>query len=90
MRLLLCALLVSLVAVLSAIAQDSPVKADTADRVQIIEDDALGAVRILIDGKEVARIDGSGLHVRDNVKYDGVISDTGPDGFGRHIAGEQP
>lgn len=90
MRLLLCALLVSMLIVSPVRAQESPAKPESADRVAIVEDDAIGAVRIIIDGKEVARIDGTGLHVRQSINYGGVTNDYSPEGFDKHVAGEQP
>lgn len=53
-----------------AYAQDAAPK---ADRVQLVEDDANGAFLFVIDGKEVARLDSSGLHVDGNVTSDNSI-----------------
>jgi hypothetical protein len=57
-----------------------------ADRVEILTDQDAGAVRIVIDGRDVATIDADGLHVAGNIAYTGIITDTGgqePEG-GQH------
>lgn len=59
-------------------AQSTPATADTpAPRVEIVTDQQNGAVRIVIDGKDVAVIDGEGLHVAGSVTYSGTMTDTG-------------
>ena len=45
------------------------------DRVQIIEDDQSGIVRIVIDGKDVVLIDADGFHVNGNIDYSGTVTD---------------
>jgi hypothetical protein len=52
----------------------------SAERVQIVEDQQAGAVRILIDGRPVVVINESGLRVTGDVDYTGVIQDTGSAG----------
>ncbi len=47
------------------------------DRVQIIEGDEAGVVRIVIDGKEVILIDADGMHVTGDFDYTGTITDIG-------------
>ena len=56
------------------------------DGVAIIADQEAGAVRFVIDGKEVARLDASGLHVREDISYGGALTDYGTSGFVEHIA----
>lgn len=46
-------------------------------RVSIVEDHENAAFRFMIDGREVARIDGTGLHVRENVEFGGTMIDIG-------------
>lgn len=47
------------------------------DRVEIRTDQAKGVVRIVIDGKVMARIDKSGFHTNGDLGYAGVLVDTG-------------
>lgn len=47
----------------------------TADRVQFETDQKAGVVRIVIDGREIARIDATGLYVHGDVAYTGTIAD---------------
>ena len=42
-----------------------------------VEADRAGAIRFIVDGREEARIDAAGLHVRQSVEYGGVLTDTG-------------
>lgn len=46
-------------------------------RIQIIEDQEAVAFRFMIDGREVARLDPDGLHVRENIEYGGTLTDAG-------------
>jgi hypothetical protein len=62
--------------VAAALAQDQS-GTEPADTVEIITDQEAGAVRILIDGREVATIDADGLHVAGNIAYTGTLADTG-------------
>lgn len=61
----------------TVLAQDAAPPDTAADRVQIVEDDATGAIRFVIDGKEVGRIDAEGLYVAGDVAYTGIITDIG-------------
>lgn len=62
-----------------AIAQDVPV--NTEDRppaaTRIVTDQETGTIRFIVDGREAARIDASGLHVREGIEYGGTITDAG-------------
>jgi len=61
-------------------AEDAPAVAATArdtPKPEIITDEENGVVRILIGGKEVLRIDASGLHVTGDVDFTGTITDIG-------------
>ena len=56
-------------------------------RTSIIADQEHGIVRILIDGKEIARFDSGGLQVRESVEYGGTMTDVGTAYFDEHTAG---
>lgn len=49
----------------------------TEQLVDLVLDQAGGSFRFLIDGREVARIDRDGLHVRESIEYGGTITATG-------------
>ena len=53
--------------------------AEPADKVEIVTDEGAGAVRIVIDGREVATIDADGLHVTGDIEYTGAVRDTAGD-----------
>lgn len=57
-----------------------------AQSLSIVEDQEAGAFRFLIDGKEVARLDGEGLHLRESIEYGGVLTDTGTAHYDEHAA----
>lgn len=40
-------------------------------------DQATGTVLFIVNGREEARIDRSGLHVRQNLEYGGILTDAG-------------
>jgi hypothetical protein len=46
------------------------------DKPQIISDAKTKTVRILVDGKEIVRIDSRGLHVTGDLTYTGTEADT--------------
>jgi len=48
------------------------------ERTRIVVDQKTNTIRFIIDGTEQARIDTTGLHVRNDVEYGGSITDTGP------------
>ncbi len=52
-------------------------KETSHDRVQIIEDEKSGVVRIVIDKKEVVLIDAKGIHVNGDIDFTGSITDIG-------------
>jgi hypothetical protein len=52
-----------------------------AHSASIVNDEEHGAVRVKVDGREVARFTAQGLHVRDDVKFGGVMVDAGPESF---------
>jgi hypothetical protein len=55
---------------------------------RIETDQKTGTVRIIVDGREVARFERDGLHVRQNVDYGGLMKDTGQDGYNPRTAAE--
>jgi hypothetical protein len=70
-------LLVSAPAFAGGGSKQSPAETDPTPRVQIVEDQAAAAFRFMIDGREVARLDPDGLHVRENIEYGGTLTDAG-------------
>jgi len=67
-----------LIAVPIARAQDAapePAANAVTDRVQLVEDDQNGKLRIVIDGKEVGWFDATGFYVNGNIAYAGTITD---------------
>jgi hypothetical protein len=44
---------------------------------EVVTDQKTGAILFIVGGHEQARIDSSGLHVRGNVDYEGMITDAG-------------
>jgi len=48
-----------------------------AGATQIETDQKTGAVKIIVNGKEVARFDAKGLHVKDSIDYGGLLTDAG-------------
>jgi hypothetical protein len=46
-------------------------------------DQKTGAVRFIVNGREEARIDSTGLQVRHGVEYGGTITDVGVAGYDR-------
>lgn len=73
-------LLFSSIASVSARAEDAAsfaAEPQHPQTVSIIEDQDAKAFRFMIDGQEVARLDASGLHIRESIEYGGSITDTG-------------
>lgn len=65
---LACAILASVL----AFSQSGP-----ASRIAIVEDQQQAAFRFMIDGREIARLDGAGLYVAGDIRYAGALVDTG-------------
>jgi hypothetical protein len=74
-RLLFVAVCLATFPVSPTLAQDQS-SAEPAHKVEIIPDQEAGAVRIVIDGRDVATIDADGLHVAGNIAYTGSLTDT--------------
>lgn len=99
MRLVLLVALLCFVTPSTARAEDEqtppkPAAAEmkSADRVQLVEDDENGAIRFVIDGKEVGRFDAQGLHVDGPVTSDNSLVlplEAIPD-WNRHETGGAP
>jgi hypothetical protein len=66
-----------LVALCMAAAAMAAINNTARPQTQIITDQATGTIRFIVDGAEQARIDKTGLHVRDSIEYSGTITDTG-------------
>lgn len=75
-RTLLLSALLAFLPLAPAIASQPVPSGDS--KPQIIADPQTNTVRILIDGKEVVRIDVKGLHVTGDVDYTGTLTDGGP------------
>ena len=68
----------------SVTAGESPVSSpEKANRpkVEVVEDQEAGVVRVVIGGRTVLLIDASGLHVNGDIGYAGTSTDYGPEGF---------
>lgn len=74
---------ISIIALAAAMAHRSQA-ADEATRIEL--DQQANIIRIFIDGEQTAQIDGSGLHVREDISFGGVMSDYGRSGFTDHSA----
>lgn len=70
-------------------AQATAGRSVSSEAVAIIEDHDSKSFRFVIEGKEVARLDQSGLHVRESVEYGGTITDVGIDNYDKESAGPQ-
>ena len=88
MRYLITSLVLALVALVLILmphfAKAKSGSSAPSETVAIIEDHNSKSFRFLIEGKEVARIDASGLHVRESIAYGGTITDTGGKAYDHH------
>jgi len=66
--------------VLAATAVTTAARTQPA-RTQVVTDQKTGTILFIVGGHEQARIDASGLHVRQDVDYGGVIRDAGQPGY---------
>ena len=53
----------------------------------VLADQDAGVIRFIIEGREAARLDAAGLHVRGNIDYGGTLKDSGPAGYDVSSAG---
>ena len=59
-----------------ALAQNAPNSdREPTAQTRIVTDNATGTVSILVDGREIVRIDADGLHVNGDIDYSGAITD---------------
>lgn len=93
MRYLIVSLVLALMAfvlmLLPHFAQATAGSSASSETVAIIEDHNSKSFRFVIEGKEVARLDESGLHVRDSIEYGGSISDVGVDQYDEALVAPQ-
>jgi hypothetical protein len=54
-----------------------PAPAQAGEATRIETDQKTGAVKIIVNGKEVARFNAEGLQVKDSVEYGGMLTDSG-------------
>jgi hypothetical protein len=72
-----------LVSTVPVLAEEQTAQEAPPPKVQIVEDQESGVVRIVIEGRDVLVIDESGLrvnggaHINGDVTYAGIITDTG-------------
>lgn len=79
-RIILASVFVLTVFVIAAMARPAyTAPAEPQTRVEM--DQKAGAVRFIVNGREEARIDTTGLHVRQRVDYGGVTVDEGEAGY---------
>ncbi len=72
----------------SAMAEESAQSSPEANepKVEVVEDQEAGVVRVMISGRTVVLIDSSGLHVNGDIGYAGTSTDYGPEGFAAEAA----
>lgn len=75
-----CAFFIGVAAGFTGAACITPGQAAPPDKAALISTEG-GIIRFLIGGEEKARIDGAGLHVRGDLNYTGVTTDTGLAGY---------
>ena len=80
-RIWFAGLLLAVVVVTAAATRAYTAPAEPQTRV--VTDQATGVIRFIVKGKEQARIDAAGLHVRQDVAYGGDLTDTGPASYDR-------
>jgi hypothetical protein len=57
--------------------------------VAIVEDQAHAAFRFMIDGREAARLDAKGFHVRESIELGGTLTDTGTAYYDAHATAQE-
>lgn len=80
-----CAFIIGVAAGFTGAASITPGQAAPSDKAALISTEG-GIIRFLIGGEEKARIDETGFHVKGDLNYAGVITDTGLAAY----AGEAP
>lgn len=73
---------------LPAAAQDAATAIESQDppATRIEADADAGVIRFIVKGEPVAVMDETGLHIRENVSYGGIMKDYGKSGFEAHPA----
>lgn len=66
-------------------SSDDPLRLETEQTAQpqtaVVVDEEQAEIRFIIDGREAARLNATGLHVRDGVFYGAGITDYGAEGY---------
>ncbi len=73
----LCGLLLLALAAAPAPAGQSPPSPVESQQTEVLVDEETGVVRIVVESREVVRIDADGLHVTGDITYTDTITDTG-------------
>jgi hypothetical protein len=68
---------------LCSAAATSALTAPAKPQTRIETDQAAGTIRFIVGGREEARIDKAGLHVRGSIEYGGSEADIGEAAYGR-------
>lgn len=90
-RLLLATILLLISAPTHAAGPAADATAQVTQATRIETDQKTGAIRFIVDGREVARFERDGLHVRKDVNYGGLLTDTGQAGYAKnHVDEPEP
>ncbi len=82
MRIILFAFLAALLLSSAVMAQEQPATAANAlPQTRVESDDENGVIRFIVQGREAAFLDASGLHVRAGIHYGASMADYGSKGF---------
>ena len=77
--------IISSIVLLSAFAAaartELPLPDQQMQQTRVEADQKTSTVKIIVDNREVARFDARGLHVRKDLDYGGILSDTGEAGY---------
>jgi hypothetical protein len=88
-RTLLASMLLLISGTAHAAGPAAPDSTPQQQATRIEADQKTGALKIIVNGKEVARFDAHGLHVRDGIEYAGKETDIGtPADYDKAIAAE--
>jgi hypothetical protein len=88
MRRIFLASMILLISGTAHAAGPAPFLPTGQEATRIETDQKTGAIRFIVDGREVARLERDGLHVRGNVEYGGMEKDTGPAGYDKPTPAE--
>lgn len=87
-RLLLATILLLISAPTHAAGPAADATAQVTQATRIETNQKTGAIRFIVKGREEARIDAKGLHVRQDVDYGGLLTDTGVSDYDKRMAAE--